>query len=439
MTDLHALTEWLGVHQDWLAFVIGAIAFIESFAVVGLFVPGVVMLFAAASLAGTGVLDVWTMLLAGFIGAVLGDGISFWLGRVFHERIPGVWPFRSHPQWLEQGEMFFQKHGGLGIAFGRFVGPVRPVIPVVAGMMGMQVPYFLIINILSSIVWAPVYLLPGYFVGASTHWYDHLLIEWLIATGLLLTLAVFAAYVMAALAKRFTLQTLCWWSLALSLGLTAILCEMPFATPLNHLTFSSASNLQTPILTTIFTNITRVGDTGPMVALTVLVVVWLALDVLKTDTGWNFKDRNGWYSIILFGGLALSLESIIRVLKGFFSVSRPELASSTNFAFPSGHAAYTTFIALWLGWYFGRFVSDRVRYLVWSAGLFIAFVVSESRVYLSEHWLIDVFGGTALGLGFFVIWLLIEQRFPLPVRERNVYWRLLQLGALYYILAVTIW
>ena len=176
-----------------------------------------------------------------------------------------------------------------------------------------------------------------------------------------------------------------------------------------------------------------------MVALTVLVVVWLALDVLKTDTGWNFKDRNGRYSIILFGGLALSLESIIRVLKGFFGVPRPELASSTNFAFPSGHAAYTTFIALWLGWYFGRFVPDRVRYLVWSAGLFIAFVVSESRVYLSEHWLMDVFGGTALGLGFFVIWLLIEQRFPTPVRERNVYWRLLQLGAFYYILAVTIW
>ena len=163
----------------------------------------VVLLFATASLAGSGVIDVWTMLIAGFIGAVLGDGVSFWLGRVFHNRIPNVWPFRSHPDWLAQGHEFFNRYGSVSIAIGRFVGPVRLIIPMVAGMMDMPAHRFLVINVLSSIVWAPVYLLPGYFVGASLHWKDHLLIEWLVITGVVLIVAISIPYFSMAVLKQF--------------------------------------------------------------------------------------------------------------------------------------------------------------------------------------------------------------------------------------------
>ena len=167
------MAQWLQSHQDWMALIIFAVALLESLVVVGLILPGVVMLFTAASIAGGGALDMWTMLLAGFVGAVLGDGISFILGQLFHERIRGWWPFRTHPQWLEQGERFFERHGGISIALGRFVGPVRPVIPVVAGMMGMSARHFYVVNILSAVFWSPAYLLPGYLVGASLHWQDY--------------------------------------------------------------------------------------------------------------------------------------------------------------------------------------------------------------------------------------------------------------------------
>ena len=91
------MSEWLQVHQDWLALMIGVIAFLESVAVIGLLLPGVVMLFTAASLAGGGALNIWVMLFAGFLGAVLGDGLSFILGQVFHDRIRNWWPFRRTP------------------------------------------------------------------------------------------------------------------------------------------------------------------------------------------------------------------------------------------------------------------------------------------------------------------------------------------------------
>jgi len=51
--------------------------------------------------------------------------------------------------------------------FGRFVGPVRPVIPAVAGMMQMPAGRFLAVNVASALVWAPAYLLPGIAFGAS--------------------------------------------------------------------------------------------------------------------------------------------------------------------------------------------------------------------------------------------------------------------------------
>ena len=68
---------------------------------------------------------------------------------------------------LKNGETFFHRHGGKSVLFGRFVGPVRPVIPVVAGMLGMGSLHFGIVNVLSAIGWALVYILPGVFFGTS--------------------------------------------------------------------------------------------------------------------------------------------------------------------------------------------------------------------------------------------------------------------------------
>ena len=62
---------------------------------------------------------------------------------------------------------FFSRHGGKSVLFGRFVGPVRPVIPVVAGMLGMGPVHFVVVNVLSAIGWALAYILPGVFFGTS--------------------------------------------------------------------------------------------------------------------------------------------------------------------------------------------------------------------------------------------------------------------------------
>ncbi len=161
------LLEWVSANPGWAGVVIFLMAFAESLAVVGIVVPGVAVMFAVGALIGAGALDFWFMVLWAALGAVAGDGLSFWLGKRYQQQLTGLWPFRNHPAMLEKGMDFFRRYGGKSVAIGRFFGPVRAVIPLVAGMMNMPPPAFLAANILSALVWAPAYLLPGMAFGAS--------------------------------------------------------------------------------------------------------------------------------------------------------------------------------------------------------------------------------------------------------------------------------
>ena len=143
------------------------IALLESLAIVGMLVPGVAMMFAAGALIGMGALSFWPICLWAMAGAIAGDGLSFWLGWRYQARLYRFWPFRSHPELIAHGIAFFNKYGGLSVLFGRFVGPVRAVIPLVAGMMEMKASRFFLYNIFSAVLWAPAYLLPGVVFGAS--------------------------------------------------------------------------------------------------------------------------------------------------------------------------------------------------------------------------------------------------------------------------------
>jgi undecaprenyl-diphosphatase len=175
-----AAWHWLSTHQAWIGPLIGGIAFIESFALVGILIPGVVLLYIAAFIAGNGALPLGTTLFFAFAGAVVGDGASYLIGRYFHRHLPHIWPFSRHRSWLAKGERFFYEYGGLSVVAGRFLGPIRPVMPLVAGSLLMPRWLFFSLNIASALAWAPVYILPGYFAGAAIddpqHWRNYIIV-----------------------------------------------------------------------------------------------------------------------------------------------------------------------------------------------------------------------------------------------------------------------
>ena len=143
------------------------IAFSESLIVIGLIVPGAILMVLFGALIATGALDFWLTIALAALGAISGDSLSYWLGRRYKDTLLTTWPLSRHPDVVNRAEHFFIKHGVKSIIFSRFIGPLRPIIPAIAGMSKMSVKHFLVANIISAILWAPIYLLPGILFGLS--------------------------------------------------------------------------------------------------------------------------------------------------------------------------------------------------------------------------------------------------------------------------------
>lgn len=167
---LAGLTDWLASHQQWLGIAIFLVSLTESLAVAGLVVPGVFLLFAISALAAGAGVSLTEAIAWAFAGAVIGDLLSFALGRWFHQDIRRIPLFQRNPQWIDRGERFFRRYGWLSVVLGRFIGPIRPIIPMIAGMFDMPAWRFVAINVLSALAWAPAYLIPGYTAGHAAHW-----------------------------------------------------------------------------------------------------------------------------------------------------------------------------------------------------------------------------------------------------------------------------
>jgi len=164
---IQPLLDWIHAHPHLTNLLVLLVAMSESLVVVGVIVPGAVLMLAFGALIETGGLNFWSICTWAVVGAVIGDGLSYLVGYYFRERLVRIWPFRTHPQWIDAGQAFFQRHGGKSVLLGRFVGPLRATVPAVAGMLRMSPLRFLFYTVCSALLWAPAYLMPGIAFAAS--------------------------------------------------------------------------------------------------------------------------------------------------------------------------------------------------------------------------------------------------------------------------------
>ncbi len=164
--------DWLIAHADWIGPVVSFTAFGESLPIVGVLLPGSTFLMAAGTLIPMGVIDVWPLMAWVVPGAILGDMVSYWLGQRFGQKILGMWPLRNHPELIDQGYRFFNRWGTASVFFGRFSGPVRSTVPLLAGMMAMPKRKFMLANVASALAWAPFLMSPGFLLAVGSKWLE---------------------------------------------------------------------------------------------------------------------------------------------------------------------------------------------------------------------------------------------------------------------------
>jgi len=149
-------------HKDLAGPILGGIAFGESLVLIGLFFPATLIMVFAGLAIQQGRLDAASVIGWSIAGAVLGDIVTYWVGRWIGPSVVHHWPLNRDKTAVAKARLFFRKYGFLSIFIGRFLGPVRPTIPLVAGIMRMRHLTFQIANVTSAIVWVPFMLFWGY-------------------------------------------------------------------------------------------------------------------------------------------------------------------------------------------------------------------------------------------------------------------------------------
>jgi|TARA_R110002072_G_scaffold234921_1_gene392491 undecaprenyl-diphosphatase len=424
---LQSLTNWLATNPGWLSAALFLTAFLESLAFAGILIPGVAILFAVAVLAGQVAVPIAEVLLWAGAGAVAGDGISFALGRLFQGRLDTLWPLNRFPGFIDKGEAFFHRHGGKSVVIGRFVGPIRPIIPLIAGAFLMPWRRFLAFNLSSAAAWAPVYVLPGYLVGSAlasefeppAHFYPVIAVS----TGILLAIYLLLfrfqlglghssqLYLwLARLTARYDATHRFWRlytsqrpaqagefplpSLSLALGAGALFMiwgQLATATellaPFDDLTLRWFSQLRNPLLDPAMILLTLLGD--PPILLAAATLSALAL-----------YFRGYYAAAIHVAGAALLTTVLVWGLKYLTAIPRPDvvLGPPDSGAFPSGHATGITVLSTLAASFIAR-ESRNVRrwryYLLFSIPIILG---ALSRLYLGVHWFTDVVAGVFLGL-----------------------------------------
>lgn len=157
-----ALLDWVSRNLELAEPLVFGIGFAESILVLSLFVPSSFLLVVLGGLHSAAGGTFWSVWLAGAAGACLGDMATFAIGRRLKTTLPGVWPFRHYPEHYTRARQFLQDWGFLGIVGSKFLGFARPFAPAIAGAAEMRWSVFVMASALSSLVWAAVFLAPGY-------------------------------------------------------------------------------------------------------------------------------------------------------------------------------------------------------------------------------------------------------------------------------------
>ncbi|RMG29561.1 MAG: phosphatase PAP2 family protein, partial [Gammaproteobacteria bacterium] len=421
---LERLIELIAQHPHWALVFVFSSALLESLAVVGLFVPGAVVMFGIGALVATGALDFWSVCGWSIAGAVAGDGISYWLGRHYHQQLRARWPFRRHPELFARGMDFFHRHGGKSVLLARFVGPVRPVLPAIAGMLDMPPRRFFLVNVLSACAWAPAYLLPGVAFGASLELASEVAGRLALLLFVLLVAGWLLLWVMRRLATWLQhhvnrmLDAIGHWARRhprlRPLEAALLEPEAPESRGLFVLSLASAlllalfswllrgtlagidrnlhaylQGLRTPLLDAFFAGLTRLGNARVVAGAALCSALWFS---------WRRLPSTALHLVAALFAAGLT-GALIKVLA---QVPRPLPATPGlgPWSFPSLHATLSAAFIGFLAVVAARALPPARHWIPYGlAALYLA-LMDFSRLYLGVHWFTDVLAGTGIGLGY---------------------------------------
>lgn len=427
----------LGALGYWVIFFI---AFFEALAFVGVLVPGATIMVLAGFLATHGYFHIGDLMWFAAIGAILGDAASYYLGT------KGTNFFRAENKllkasYLDRAQRFFERYGGKSIFLGRFIGPIRPIVPFVAGLSRMRIRTFLFWNVVSGFAWAISHVLAGYFFGGVFA----LIKAWSTRAGFLalgivfIIVAVWFAFKKSAPVIAFLRSVLrsIGDAIAASPAVQRFIQKHPLSAAFIRQRVNSATFSGLPLtifaFTIVYIALLFAGTTADVLTADVVVQA----DIRAANLLAVFRDADlirffTWVTLLgkwkMVAGFLLLVSLLLFIwnkkkfiiplwvtvigaeLFSFVSkmiVHRPRPPSAfyieNSFSFPSGHATIAIAFYGFCAYILFRLCAQwkwKVNMIM--AGIVVITFIGFSRLYLGVHYLSDVWGGYLIG----TLWLL---------------------------------
>lgn len=425
----------------WGYWVVLFASILEAVPPIGFVLPSGIIVGMFGFFAAQGYYDIKDLVWIAGLGAVIGDTISYYLGT------KGTRFFRNENRILrlshvDKAKEFFNKHGNKSVVLSRFIGPLRPLIPFVAGISGMNKWSFLLWNVIGGFLWATLMLIIGYFSGGAFATIK----TWSTRAGLFLLVITVAAFIIWFLIQNS--RPVFRFLRSISISIKDAIMANPDVRKLvnrypnffhfikNRFDKSIFSGLPLTLLGTIFIYafflfVGTIQDVINSEAIAIadvrianLLYTFRDIELLKVFTWVTLLAK--WYVIVTaamafavilwlwgkrtyiiallvtIGGAAL-LNSLAKLA---IHRPRPELGFYTeqSYSFPSGHAtlaiAFYGFVAYLLLRHVRRW---KVRVSIILSALLVIIAIGFSRMYLGVHFFSDVWGGYLMG----TLWLLI--------------------------------
>lgn len=164
---LNQLIGFVSLHAELAYAAIFLAAFLEAIPIVGTLIPGSTVILALSALIPAGNLGLTPVLASAITGAVIGEALAYSVGHVSQREVLTSWPMSKYPAVVAQSEEFFHRYGTFAVFFARFVPPVRAIVPIVAGALGMTPWRFYPASVAACLLWAPAHVLPGILAGSA--------------------------------------------------------------------------------------------------------------------------------------------------------------------------------------------------------------------------------------------------------------------------------
>ena len=423
------LLAWISAHPVAAGLVIFAIAFCDAVIILGAIVPALPLLFAVGVFIGLGQISGPYAVACAALGAFAGDGISYWIGRRWGDRLRGVWPFSRYPQLLDRGENLFRRNAFKSILVARYVGAIRPFVPAIAGMMKMPASRYVQASGIASISWAVLFLAPGWILGEAYDAVAAVAGRLVVVAGLLAVILslvwaiVLYGYRWSAARMDNWLARLLDWSnrhptlgrytvgvldpkrresvplamlalmlLLLGWGWFALLTVVvahgePLAIDL--LVHQAMLALRNPL-----------AD-YPMAALASLGAWQVLLPATAAAMGYLVWRRRWMAAAHWLAALAFGL-ALTKLLGATVDVVRP-IDASSGFGFPSVSVTMATITFGFFAVLIAREMPGRTRVWPYLVSGIVVSLIGFARLYQGAHWLSDVIGGMLFG----TFWLLV--------------------------------